>query len=150
MDNENAVNLTDFIEKVITHEYKEDLSLQHFEKSLLDKSIITLIENKQTELCKEWNTEDEYKFFYRGQSDINKDLRPYAFRDGFYGKENVFYEEALCKFPQLDGLSYFDQIATMAHYGAPTRLLDITDNPLVALHFACGDIQERKKKGGGI
>ena len=31
----------------------------------------------------------------------------------------------------------YNQIATMQHFGYPTRLIDITENPLIALYFAC-------------
>lgn len=34
-------------------------------------------------------------------------------------------------------LTYFQKIAKMQHYALPTRLLDFSENPLIALYFAC-------------
>ena len=41
----------------------------------------------------------------------------------------------------------FDVLVTMQHYLAPTRLLDWTENLLVALHFAVRDPDQDKEDG---
>ncbi|WP_312010967.1 FRG domain-containing protein [Bradyrhizobium sp. AUGA SZCCT0042] len=53
-------------------------------------------------------------------------------------------EDRLCKelliahYDEFQGDQYcFDRLVRMQHYGLPTRLLDISGNPLVALFFAC-------------
>jgi len=53
-------------------------------------------------------------------------------------------EDRLCKelliahYDEFQGDQYcFDRLVRMQHYGLPTRLLDVSGNPLVALFFAC-------------
>lgn len=38
-----------------------------------------------------------------------------------------------------DGTSALELMAILQHFGAPTRLIDVTKNPLIALYFALGD-----------
>lgn len=45
------------------------------------------------------------------------------------------------------GLNDFDIMAKMQHYGLPTRLLDFSQNPLVALYFAC---ESNSRKEGRV
>lgn len=76
---------------------------------------------------------------YRGISDQEYDLRPglarYANPDPAI--ESVLINDFLTRRPDaFNGLSEFDTLAKMQHYGLPTRLLDFTLNPLVALYFA--------------
>lgn len=37
----------------------------------------------------------------------------------------------------------FEMLANMQHYGLPTRLLDFTENPIIALYFACREMKTR-------
>ena len=89
--------------------------------------------------------------YYRGQGNCEWELKPSLFRhngmleyDLLHNAINVAWQEI------TSATSYLEKIILLQHYGLPTRLLDITMNPLVALYFACQeekDDQGREKDG---
>lgn len=84
--------------------------------------------------------EDGFTRFYRGQTD-DWILSPNVFRDKFYEHESEIFNEIVNKKPSEFSTCRcaFDYLAKMQHYNIPTRLLDITSNPLIALYFALSD-----------
>ena len=86
---------------------------------------------------------DERFAWWRGQSVADWNLIPRIFREHTNQEQNLalkFKSRARVRHPDVPGRDDWDGWLLLAqHYGLPTRLLDWTETPLVALFFACND-----------
>ncbi|EKO3479265.1 FRG domain-containing protein [Vibrio fluvialis] len=83
---------------------------------------------------------NEGEFYYRGQGYFGFKALPSIYRNnGLIENEHRMYREIITKCPNdfQYAKSTFEHLVKMQHYFLPSRLLDITKNPLIALFFAC-------------
>jgi len=87
------------------------------------------------------------RLFFRGQCNVNWDIRPSIFRNSLISVEEEMIEKAISRVPDefTNCNTAFDELTKLQHYGLPTRLLDVTMNPLVALYFACCSKEKSKE-----
>ncbi|MBV7522626.1 FRG domain-containing protein [Ensifer sp. ENS12] len=90
---------------------------------------------------------------YRGQKDVRWYTQASIFRNDnrLVRFEHEMGRELVSVHPTefTTDATMFDRLVRMQHYGLPTRLVDVSRNPLVALFFACEQHAEIGHDGSG-
>ena len=92
----------------------------------------------------------QFTLFFRGHSDASYKPQPSLFRQPtLLQNEHLIFREILVSNPAdfAGDLSAVDKLARMQHYSLPTRLLDLTSNPLIGLYFTCKEESKCDDKG---
>jgi hypothetical protein len=89
---------------------------------------------------------------YRGLSDHDYTLTPSIFREDYRKQEHILLRELIAAHPDefAADQTALEQLVRMQHYALPTRLLDVSFNPLVALYFAAQDDKRKPTVRGEL
>ncbi len=117
----------------------EEYAIEEIEEALSVLSVSHLLE--KLSIYNKIINDNEIKgsLLFRGQADTSYSLEASIFRKNLITKETALINDLILQEPFEFGnhMTDFEQLVKMQHYGLPTRLMDLTTNPLIALYFAC-------------
>lgn len=164
MEKNDVTCLNDFLEIIFNIDNNIDEILKKYFEKINDNNNINI---KKLSLSKYYKN-DRFKidfnrfsnkfkniyqyitFFYRGQFNNEYKLIPFCFRDDYLFEENQIKNYAISNYPdEFRNLNQLEILVKMQHYGFPTRILNVTTNPLVALYFACKNFSKKCENSTG-
>lgn len=101
--------------------------------------------------------DEQYDYFFRGHANKHYKLDPSVFRKNENGQykwettEDILFREMIISHPEEFASSKhtIEKLIKMQHFSLPTRLLDITSNPLIALYFSCKNTNQTELDNNG-